>query len=569
MNAMATMVSVFMPAFLPRCHYMYEVGSFFIPSNNNATFMEVSPDGVIKCANNCANCQNRIAFPVGTMPFEIKCPYTPINDKKLLPVQYHPPQYNCCQLLSQMVATKSETLLFASCSLESMVISLLEFSQTMWQSVWSLARELYADASITKPTTLHGETTKIKEELKEYCEKSSTLVAELPVVNGMDANMEQRTSSDNCYKFVDKISSEYVDAAEINQQICELCEESCKLVVKANNLQRRKASEVLLFVCTDSDRSFNKEKPSSIPLAYALKGRSIRISTARKMINVVRDRLKQNGTKILCEAVDGQWSGIVFRDESLRPLTLFELQRDCWLKFAKMSKENLLQFLQDISYVSNDDKQLCSQIDINYFSSHRYGNLEVYIEPYREPEDDRVVRKIYMHSYSGSYQQGATLGRLRTPSRSKRPDLWEMNLGVKHNLLEVLGLVTPNVYKDAPSLASDLADEEEQEDFLLNLRSELVDESDRTPEWSRISIDDSGRPIVTSHDIRLVLLGTEIRIIEDVLLALLCSERAQKWNSYNCTEFYNYALSSTHAIYSSMTNHDIDITINVLRKYES
>ena len=76
---------------------MYEVGSFFIPNNNNTTFMEVSPDGIIKCANNCANCQNRIAFPIGTMPFEIKCPYTPINDKKLLPVQYHPPQYNCCQ----------------------------------------------------------------------------------------------------------------------------------------------------------------------------------------------------------------------------------------------------------------------------------------------------------------------------------------------------------------------------------------------------------------------------------------------------------------------------------------
>ena len=166
--------------------------------------------------------------------------------------------------------------------------------------------------------------------------------------------------------------------------------------MKANNLQRRKASEVLLFVCTDSDRSFNKEKPSSIPLAYALKGRSIRISTVGKMINIVRDRLKQNGTKILCEAVDGQWSGIVFRDESLRPLTLFELQRDCWLKFAKMSKENLLQFLQDISYVSNDDKELCSQIDINYFSSHRYGNLEVYIEPYREPEDDQKFTCIHI-----------------------------------------------------------------------------------------------------------------------------------------------------------------------------
>ena len=81
-----------------------------------------------------------------------------------------------------------------------MVISLLDFSQTMWKSVWSLARELYADASITKPMSLHGETMKIKEELKQYCEKSSTLVAELLVVNGMDVNMEQRTSSDNVYK---------------------------------------------------------------------------------------------------------------------------------------------------------------------------------------------------------------------------------------------------------------------------------------------------------------------------------------------------------------------------------
>ena len=70
------------------------------------------------------------------------------------------------QQLSQMTATKTETILFASCLSESMIISLLDFSQTMWKSVWSLARELYADASITKPMSLHGETMKIKEELK-------------------------------------------------------------------------------------------------------------------------------------------------------------------------------------------------------------------------------------------------------------------------------------------------------------------------------------------------------------------------------------------------------------------
>ena len=98
----------------------------------------------------------------------------------------------------------------------------------------------------------------------------------------------------------------------MNKEIFDLCQESYKLVCKAHHLQRCKASEVLLFVCTDSDRAFNKDKPTSISIAYALKGRSIRISTACKMINKARDKLKEHGTQILCESVDGQWSGIVF-----------------------------------------------------------------------------------------------------------------------------------------------------------------------------------------------------------------------------------------------------------------
>ena len=84
-----------------------------------------------------------------------------------------------------------------------------------------------------------------------------------------------------------EIASEFVDGEDVNKEIFHLCQESYKLICKSHHLQRRKASEVLLFVCTDSDSEFNKDKPTSIPIAYALKGRSIRISTARKMINKV------------------------------------------------------------------------------------------------------------------------------------------------------------------------------------------------------------------------------------------------------------------------------------------
>ena len=182
-------------------------------------------------------------------------------------------------------------------------------------------------------------------------------MAELPVLTGVNNHLESRyLPPHNLYQFLDSISNEYLDGEEVNKEIFELSQESYKIILKAHNLQRRKASEKLLFICTDSDRVFNKDKPSSIPIAYALKGKSIQICTARKMINMVQDKLKDNGTSILCEAVDGQWSGIVFRDESLRPLTLFELQRDSWLKFAKMSKENIFLFLHNLSYVSYADK---------------------------------------------------------------------------------------------------------------------------------------------------------------------------------------------------------------------
>ena len=536
---------------------------------NVAQFMEVSPDGVIKCIKNCANCDNRMQVPFGTMCVEFKCPYTPIHDKKLLPVHYAPPQYNCCQLLSQMKATNSDVLLFASCSPESMVVSYVDNCPIMWRSLWNLARECYADFTVTKPTVLHGQVPFLKEDLKEFSRKKSTLAIEIPVLTGLDRKAEQRHSRDNLYRYVADLSTETVDGESVNKEIFELCQESYKLIVKAHNLQRRKASEVLLFVCTDSDREFNKDKPTSIPIAYAMKGKSIRIVTARKMLNVVRDRLKDIGQSVLCEAVDGQWSGIVFRDEKVRPLTLFELQRDSWMKFGTMSKEKLLQFIQDLSYVSYDDKEHCSQIDIDYFSLHRYGNIEVDIQPYRD-EEGVVMRRLFMHSYCGPYNQGAALRFLRTPSKDARSDVWVTPLGVSNNLLQVLG-IQPGGLQQHPRQDMDSDpenDDDDDDDHLQNLRSDVVDESERSPDISTSHNQRTGVN-VSAETIQYVLLSSHKHILEEILITLLCSPSQNRWNSVTCSEFYDIALSSTHAIHERLTTHDLDIVINVLRKWES
>ena len=286
-----------MPAFFPRCHILHEVGSLFIPAPGHPRFIEVSPEGIIKCIRNCGICNNQMQIPIGTMALELKCPYTSIHNKTMLPVHYQPPQYYCCQLLSQLMAMNTNVMVFGSWSPESMAISFVDKCDKTWKPLFGLARELFADGNLSKPSTLHGQSNSLQPSLKTFSDHKSTFVAEIPILNGTNNNSETRyLPPDFLYQYIQDISSECVNGNSVNKDIFELCQESYKIICKAHHLQRQKASEVLLFVCTDSDREFNKGKPTSIPVAYALKGRSIRISTAQKMINKVHDQLKEHET---------------------------------------------------------------------------------------------------------------------------------------------------------------------------------------------------------------------------------------------------------------------------------
>ena len=175
-----------------------------------------------------------------------------------------------------------------------------------------------------------------------------------------------------------------------------------------------------------------------------------------------------------------------------------------------------------------------------------------------------------MHSYSGDYNQGSILNLLKTPLRSERPELWHQYLGVNHNLLQVLGLCKAG--KSGRSKATHdghiFSDDEEPDEEILNIRSDIVDESDHSPDWPPdISPDDTSE-CESSTEIRNVLLGSHKSVLEDILITLLSSESHHKWSNYDCVEFYDFALSSTAALYNAMTNHDLDIVITVLHKWE-
>ena len=319
--------------------------------------VEDSPDGLIECDGACnGQCRNLIGYPIGKLSVEVKCPYSPMNNPTLLPIAYEIPHYNGCQVLTHMKCTNSNVLLFVSCGIESLSVSFVDFDDGTWNKLFNFTKEMYADPEMTIPTQVQLESMTLKEDIKVYCKSNSVLVAEVPTMLTVDdeclSTSRMPTDRNKMYRYRKSPTASTPDWKIINEGIVDMCDKNVNLLEKANEILRRKATELLLFVASDSDRQFNKDIPSCIPIAYGLKGKSIRIETTRKMINVVQNALNRKNIRVLAESLDGQWAPIVFRDSDNNPLTVYKFDKDCWSKFLKMGKSNLLRYMETFSHIS-------------------------------------------------------------------------------------------------------------------------------------------------------------------------------------------------------------------------
>ena len=212
---------------------------------------------------------------------------------------------------------------------------------------------------------------------------------------------------------------------------------------EAHDLCRRKATEVLLFVLTDTDREYSKDKPNAIPVAYALKGKSLKVSTCRQMMNDMCNTMKENGIDILVEAYDGQWSRLVFRDHNNKPLTLFEVQRDSWLQYSGMSKDKLLSFIRNLCIISDGDINTWTSTVISHAGITRIGNIEVKAGIHtKETQNPKHVmhckRYIEVKSFCNEFNCDSGMAGVIFPNIECRPDLWQVNI-CDHNLLHMWG----------------------------------------------------------------------------------------------------------------------------------
>ena len=147
---------------------------------------------------------------------------------------------------------------------------------------------MYGGKETCKLTSVHDTVHYLREDIKEFVMSNCQFVAEVPTVNCFDDNSMDMTVIPGskffrlrqCYP---QLPAVHDNTEDINNSIIAACKMSSSPIRKSHQLEKCKATKLLLFVATDTDRMFCKDKPTSTPVAFALKGRSIH--TKRQLEN--------------------------------------------------------------------------------------------------------------------------------------------------------------------------------------------------------------------------------------------------------------------------------------------
>ena len=306
-HGFGTIAGVLMPALLPACSTLYEVGAYVKDGDNISTLMVDSPDGLIKLNHKVTGpCCDRNIYAMNSedMSVELKSPY-PQPDK--IPVHYSVPKWYVLQILTHMYMTGTQYNWYGCCGPKSVVTIQCAFDAQLWEKIW-LEIKNFLDkrkpAASQWPKHIARE---FRDDLDSYIRTHTELIGEVPIVStGVDENEFRRSFRFNPYhQPKDQSPRIAVTMKEVRDMIHTSYLQAVKLLKDAYHIVREEASEIIAFVAADSTRVPEPGIPRHIPVAYGLKGYSLPMQMMRPMINDVRDECKADKTHIPSGVLQG------------------------------------------------------------------------------------------------------------------------------------------------------------------------------------------------------------------------------------------------------------------------
>ena len=263
--------------------------------------VEVSADGVIYTNKKMEECASKV---------EIKCPYPPTPSMFKADVYYSLPVYYVLQLLSEMASEPiSDSCIFVCYSPKSSVIMRVTFDEQLWHEIISHTDDIYSvDKAELKAPKTKSEFIKCRlpKLLKEFLANNVTTLCEVPSIKSVstnDSSPENSIAISEPYKMpsFDDAALPFQYTIDDFQQLLDLMKESIKA---AYELSRVKATEVLIWMLSSTDRTWDPEKPYAYPIAYGLKGGKFDLEVKRRYFDFVMNEVVRRGYSVLCTVFD-------------------------------------------------------------------------------------------------------------------------------------------------------------------------------------------------------------------------------------------------------------------------
>lgn len=330
-NAVGTIVGKVIPVMHPDLIF-FEEGCVEILNHNNKTFMVVSPDGSLR--------QNS-RFDSTQVGIELKCPY--------FKAQTCFPQRYLLQCLAEIEVLNVESLIYLSWTSAESVVFQVQRDTEFFHRAMKYAVMLYDGEHPKKPTKLPPDLQEFKKDLVRKSQ-SVKLVGIFPSL-----------SVDNCCPDTDACETINVEALQALCNRINTVHESCY------NIKRVKASEAMVFLCCDLDRSWEKNSIKSAPVCWFPKGYSLQTETLRKVAEEVHSNCHNARIHVPAQSFDGQWHTIVVRSIAGRPLTILQLQKDVWKEAERMQKSMIVKAMRKLNRAVyskfQNGKMICSNGD--------------------------------------------------------------------------------------------------------------------------------------------------------------------------------------------------------------
>ena len=336
-----------MPALLPKCCVMYEVGSYAIDGDTINKLLVDSPDGLIRCNHNMNRpdcCQPDVyGLNPGNRSIEIKAPYPDGNN---LLVHYSIPRYYILQCIIHMIVTNTMENWYASGGLTSVVLISCTVDMQLWDVVWRKIKQFLDKTRPIAKDWFKTICTDLGPQLDEYRQNYMRLVAEVPIVKCVEGKlMEQRKYSPY---YVPRSSPQChvtYSLDDIKNIMVPIMDQAMEIVKSGHHIVREESSEILAFIAVASSRIPVKGIPCHLPIAYGLKGYSLPMTIMRNMINDVRNKCVEHNVKVRCECYDGQFLHLVRYSESGRPLTRLTFMQEFFKSLPLRNRNDCLKFI--------------------------------------------------------------------------------------------------------------------------------------------------------------------------------------------------------------------------------